>query len=157
MLNSMMQNNTLFYAIAALTVLGTVWMLMVNAFFGRTIRDMDKMESPKGKWMKRFIKNLSDTGYETSKDTECRSVYPHTAEQGQKLRSFIYQLKRWSGYCGLACIILMGIGLYGTYIYDYSQMARYQYLLAGVLSSLILLLLRPFLCFGRRKICCWTD
>ena len=151
MLNSMMQNNTLFYAIAALTVLGTVWMLMVNAFFGRTIRDMDRIDSPKGKWMKEFIKNYQIRVMKHQKIQNAEAFIRTQLNRGKSFGVFIYQLKRWSGYCGLACIVLMGIGLYGTYIYDYSQMARYQYLLAGVLSSLILLLLRPFLCFGQKE------
>ena len=101
--------------------------------FGRTIRDMDKMESPKGKWMKKFIKNYQIRVMKHQKIQNAEAFIRTQLNRGKSFGVFIYQLKRWSGYCGLACIILMGIGLYGTYIYDYSQMARYQYLLAGVL------------------------
>ncbi|MGI6006056.1 MAG: hypothetical protein ACOX8E_01020 [Ruminococcus sp.] len=151
MLNSILESHALFYTIALLTGIGAVWLLMVNAFYDRTIRDMGRMDTPKSKWMKEFIKTYQMKTIKNEKIQNAEAFIRTQMIKGKSFGVFVYRLRRWSGYCGLASIILMGLGLYGTYIYAYSETARYQYLMAGALSALVLLLLRPFLCFGQKE------
>jgi hypothetical protein len=151
MLNNILQSHALFYAIALLTGIGAVWLLMVNAFYDRTIRDMGRMDAPKSKWIKEFIKTYQMKTIKNEKIQNAEAFIRTQLIKGKSFGVFVYRLKRWSGYCGLASIVLMGIGLYGTYIHAYGETVRYQYLMAGALSALILLLLRPCLCFGQKE------
>ncbi len=151
MLNSILESHALFYAIALLTGIGAIWLLMVNAFYDRTIRDMGRMDAPKSKWIKDFIKTYQMKTIKNEKIQNAEAFIHTQLIKGKSFGVFVYRLKRWSGYCGLASIVLMGIGLYGTYIHAYGEAVRYQYLMAGALSALVLLLLRPFLCFGQKE------
>ena len=151
MLNSILECHALFYAIAALTGIGAIWLLMVNAFYDRTIRDLGRMDTPKSKWIKEFIKTYQMKTIKNEKIQNAEAFIRTQMMKGKSFGVFVYRLRRWSGYCGLGSLILMGVGLYGAYLNSYGEVARYQYLMAGALSALILLLLRPFLCFGQKE------
>lgn len=151
MLNSILENHALFYGIALLTSVGTIWLLLVNAFYDRTIRDMARMDDPKSRWMKEFLKNYQMKTLKNEKIQNAEAFIRTQMITGKSFGVFIYRLRRWSGYCGLACIVLMGIGLYGSYLHAYTDIVRYQYLMAGAVSALVLLLIRPFLCFNQKE------
>lgn len=151
MLNSILENHALFYGIALLTSVGAIWLLLVNAFYDRTIRDMERMDDPKSKWMKEFLKNYQMKTLKNEKIQNAEAYIRTQMIKGKSFGVFVYRLRRWSGYCGLASIILMGIGLYGTYLHAYTDVVRYQYLMAGAISAMVLLLIRPFLCFNQKE------
>ena len=151
MLNSILENHALFYGIALFTGVGAIWLFVVNAFYDRTIRDMERMDNPKSKWMKEFLKTYQMKTLKNEKIQNAEAFIRTQMIKGKSFGVFIYRLRRWSGYCGLASIILMGIGLYGTYLHAYTDVVRYQYLMAGAISAMVLLLIRPFLCLNQKE------
>lgn len=151
LLNSIMENHALFYGIALLTSVGAIWLLLVNAFYDRTIRDMGRMDDPKSRWMKEFLKNYQMKTLKNERIQNAEAFIRTQMIKGKSFGVFVYRLRRWSGYCGITSIVLMGVGLYGSYLHSYTDIVRYQYLMAGAISAMVLLLIRPFLCFTQKE------
>ena len=54
MLHLFMNRDYFYFGIMAAGVLGIISMLLTNQFYHRILRDLPRMNSPKGKWMKTF-------------------------------------------------------------------------------------------------------
>ena len=49
MLQTWMEQQVLFYGMAAAGVLGVLCIVLVNHFYSRTIRDLGRLDNPRGK------------------------------------------------------------------------------------------------------------
>lgn len=151
MLKNLLDNHALLYAIAATTVLGVFGLLIVNSFYDRVIRDIARIDAPKSKWMKLFIKNYQIKIAKRQKILNIEAYIRTQLLAGRSLGIFIYRMKRWTGYISFLSFLIMGIAIFASYRYEYTDMSRYQFILAGIGSLAMTLLFRQFLGFSSKE------
>jgi len=151
MFENLLDNHALFYAIAGITALGVIGLLIVNSFYDRIIRDIGRMDTPKGKWMKLFMKNYQVKLAKQQRIQNAEAFIRTQLLAGKSLGVFVYRIKRWTGYLSFISFLIMSGAVFATYRYGYTDLSRYQYILAGVGSLSLSLLFRQFLGFGSKE------
>lgn len=151
MLNNLLDNHALFYAIAGTTALGVIGLLIVNSFYDWIIRDIGRMDAPKGKWMKLFMKNYQVKLAKQQRIQNAEAFIRTQLLAGKSLGVFVYRIKRWTGYLSFISFLIMAGAVFATYRYGYTDLSRYQYILAGVGSLSLTLLFRQFLGFSSKE------
>lgn len=146
-----MENHALLYAIGTATALGVIGLLIVNVFYDQAIRDTGRMDAPKGKWMKSFLKNyqLRLSKYQGIQNAE--AFIRTQLNAGKMIGILVYRIKRGTGYLCFVSFLMMAAALIGSYRYEYTDLVRYQYLLAGIGSLALVLLFRQFLGFVNKE------
>lgn len=151
MLKNLLDNHWLLYSIAAATTLGVLGLLIVNSFYEKVIRDTGRIDEPKGKWMKSFLKNYQLRLTKNQKIQNAEAFIRTQLLAGKSLGVFVYRLKRWTGYLSFVSFLIMAVAIFGTYRHGFTDLVRYQYLLAGVGSLSLTLLFRQFLGFSNKE------
>lgn len=151
MLKNLLDNHALLYAIAGTTALGVIGLLIVNSFYDRIIRDIARIDAPKSKWMKLFMKNYQNKATKKQRIQNAEAFIRTQLLAGKSLGVFVYRLKRWTGYLSFLSFLLMGGAVILSYRYDYTDLTRYQFIMAGIGSLALTLLFRQFLGFSSKE------
>jgi len=151
MFKNLLDNHALFYAIAGATALAVIGLLIVNSFYDRIIGDIGRMDTPKGKWMKLFTKNYQVKLAKQQRIQNAEAFIRTQLLAGKSLGVFVYRIKRWTGYLSFVSFLIMAGAVFATYRYGYTDLSRYQYILAGVGSLSLTLLFRQFLGFSSKE------
>jgi hypothetical protein len=147
MLHVWMEQNLLLYGMLGAGILGVLCIIMVNRFYGRTIRDLRRITEPKGKWTKEFLNE-----YQMRKTKEQEINNPEAFIRAQLVRGRMWgiSVQKWKqgvGYGALLCFLLMLAAVYGTYRYQEAELMRYQYVLVGAGIFALLLMMKQFMGF----------
>lgn len=151
MLQAWMEQHYLFYGMAAAGVLGLLCIVLVNHFYSRAIRDLQRLDNPRGKWTKEF---LNEYKMRRTKEQEIANPEAFIRTQmmkGKVLGISLHKLKQGIGLGALLCFLLMVTAVYGTYRYEAAWLIRYQYVTLGVGIFALLLLLRQFMGFMNKE------
>ena len=151
MLQTWMEQQVLFYGMAAAGVLGVLCIVLVNHFYSRTIRDMGRLDNPRGKWTKEFLNERKMREAKEQEITNPEAFIRTQLMKGRVLGIRLHKLKQGIGLGALLCFLLMMTAVYGTYRYEQSQLIRYEYVLVGVGVFALLLLLRQFMGFMNKE------
>ena len=151
MLHEWMDQNLLLYGMIAAGILGILCIGIVDRFYSKAIRDIQRMTEPKGKWTKEFLNE-----YQTRKTCEQEINNPEVFIRSQLVQGKMFgiSLQKWKqgiGAGALLCFLLMMAAIYGTYHYQESELLRYQYILVGAGIFALLLLTRQFMGFMNKE------
>lgn len=139
MIREILQQNMLFYAMAAIGILGVISQLVLNILYERLIRDAENNGEPKGKFMKRVrqqyvTNNRLNEGLTNVSVFVKRSIYEY--------RCIGMSLHQWRRLGGTSLILCLGIAAAGYLLSGAQGMAAnmaQNYLWAAGASLLLLL------------------
>lgn len=151
MLNMWMESGILLYGMLAVGVYGIVCISVVNRFYSKAIRDLHRMNEPKGKWTKEF---LSVYQGRLKKEQVLRNPEAFIRSQMARGKMFHIDLFKWKQGIGIGAVfsfLLMVVAVYGSYQYEEVQWSRYQYGMVGAGIFVLLLLLKQFMGFMTKE------
>lgn len=132
------EQNVLFYAMAAVGVLGAISQVLLYSFYVRLLRDMEHTGAPRGKFMKQLRQKFG--GYQRMNEGMSNvSVFvKKSLMEYRKLGMNLHQWRRLGAAAFFLCAA-MGIGAYITLgIYGYAGAVRQNYLWAVAVCGLFL-------------------
>ena len=147
MLYEWMEQNLLLYGMIAAGILGVFCIAMVDHFYSRVMRDLRRINEPKGKWTKDFLSE-----YQMRRTHEQAINNPEVFIRTQLVKGKVWgiSLQKWKqgiGFGALLCFLLMMAAVYATYRYEEAELVRYQYVLVGAGIFALLLLMKQFMGF----------
>lgn len=143
MLHVIMSNHYFYYGIIAAGILGLVSMFLTNQFYHIILKDLRRMDKPRGKWMKSLLSELS---IREAKNQEIRNteVFVRSKmESGHILKLGIGSLEIFRTVMTAVVAVFTGLAVYDTFLVGTSLLVRMQYLTGGIAVCVGLLLLRP--------------
>lgn len=151
MLHVWMEENMLLYGMIGSGILGVLCLLAMNHFYNGAIRDLRRIEEPKGKWTRKF---LEEYRARSSKEQEIHNPEAFIRTQMSSGKVFGISMQKWKqgiGYGALLCFAFLMAAVYETYRYQDPEMVRYQYVLAGAGILALILLGRQILGFSEKE------
>ncbi|WP_395023597.1 hypothetical protein [Robinsoniella sp. RHS] len=139
MIRSILQQNMLFYAMAAICILGVISQLVLNILYDRLIRDAENYTEAKGKFMKRLrqqyvaSKRLNEGLTNTSVFVK-KSIYQYHC-----LGMNLHQWRRMGGTALVLCLGIAGAGYLLAGAQNLAVNIVQNYLWAGGAALLLLL------------------
>ncbi|WP_394924789.1 hypothetical protein [uncultured Robinsoniella sp.] len=139
MIRSILQQNMLFYAMAAICILGVISQLVLNILYDRLIRDAENYTEAKGKFMKRLrqqyvaSKRLNEGLTNTSVFVK-KSIYEY-----QCIGMSLHQWRRMGGTALVLCLGIAGAGYLLAGAQNFAANIVQNYLWAGGGALLLLL------------------
>lgn len=131
------EQNVLFYAMAAVGVLGAVSQVLLYSFYVRLLRDMEHTGAPRGKFMKQLRQKFG--GYQRMNEGMSNvSVFvKKSLMEYRKLGMNLHQWRRLGGVAFCLCAAL-GIGAYYLLgFYGYTAAVRQNYLWAVAICAVL--------------------
>lgn len=151
MLQVWMEQHVLFYGMAAAGVLGLLCIGLVNHFYSRILRDLRRMDNPKGKWIRQFLEEEKKRRESQQNIANPEAFIRTQMMKGKVLGISLQKLKQGIGLGALLCFLMMLAAVYGTYRYEETWLLRYQYAMAGIGVFAFLLMLRQFMGFMNKE------
>ena len=132
------EQNVLFYAMAAVGVLGAISQVLLYSFYMRLLRDMENTGSPKGKFMKQLRQKF---GGNQRMNEGMSNVSVFVKKSLMEYRRLGMNLHQWRRLGGVAFILCAAIGVGGYYLsglYGQAESLRMNYLWAVAASGLLM-------------------
>lgn len=132
------EQNVLFYAMAAVGVLGAVSQVILYAFYMGLLGDMENTGTPKGKFMKQLRQKFG--GYQRMNEgmSNVAVFVEKSLMEYRRLGMNLHQWRRLGAAAFLVCAV-MGIGgYYATGLYGVAESLRRNYLLAAAACGLLM-------------------
>lgn len=139
MLQAIMNQNVLLYGVVVFSVLGGLSQIILNSIYRRAIKDMENMNTPRGKLMKRI--NEKYRNYRRINDNKMNNINIFIEKAMMEYRLFGMNLHSWRR-CGVAAFLICAfLGAAGYYLSGTMNMAagiQQNYLMAITASTLLL-------------------
>lgn len=132
------EQNVLFYAMAAVGILGAVSQVILYTFYMRLLRDMENTGTPKGKFMKQLRQKFG--GYQRMNEgmSNVTVFVEKSLMEYRRLGMNLHQWRRLGAAAFLVCAVIGIGGYYGAGVYGFAEGMRRNYLLATAASGLLM-------------------
>lgn len=139
MLRAILQQNMVFYAMAAIGILGVISQLFLNGIYERLMRDAENNGAPKGKFMKR-LRHQFGTSKRLNEGLTNVSVF--VKKSIYEYRCIGLSLHQWRRFGGTTLILCLGLAAAGYLLsgaQGFAANISQNYLWAGGAALLLLL------------------